>query len=77
MSSIILTPDQVQVLNESADAIVVLDPSGKVVGKIARSQPDPHFSDEDIAAAKAALRAPGPRHTTAEVLARLRALERS
>jgi hypothetical protein len=73
MSSIVLTPDQVEVLKRSQTPVTVVDTNGKTLSQIARRW----FSEERIADAKRRINEPEPSFTTAEVLEHLRSLERS
>lgn len=71
MSSIVLTPDQTEILNRSATPVVVVDANGKTVGQVARRW----FSAERIADAERRINEPEESFTTAEVLEYLRSLE--
>jgi hypothetical protein len=77
MADLILSDAQAKIVVATGSALSVRDESGHLLGYLSPLQKDPHFSDDDIEAAKAALREPGPRFTTAQVLEHLRSLEPS
>jgi hypothetical protein len=77
MTQIILDSTQAQIFVQARDQIQFCDADGNLLGVLAPATkpdaPDDIFTPEEIAAAKRALAAPGPRRTTKEVLERLRA----
>jgi hypothetical protein len=73
MSEIILSAEQARIVETATATVAVRNPDGHVIAYL--SPPD-GFSDEDIAAAKAAIASDQPRYTTSEVLEHLRSLER-
>lgn len=75
MTRIILTAEQIDLLAKSQGPIVFVDATGRQVAEAQASRKSKYFSDERIADAKARLKTDGPGITTAELLAKLRALE--
>ena len=73
MSNIVLTPEQLQVLNQSAGPVVVVDSNGKTVGQVTRRW----FSDREIADAERRIHDKEPSYTLEEVFEHLRSLEPS
>jgi hypothetical protein len=82
MPQIILDSTQAQIVIHARDPIRVCDANGNLLGVLAPAESDKpketssgrDFSDEEIEAAKRSRDTPGPRSTTQEVLARLRAM---
>jgi hypothetical protein len=77
MADLISSNSQAQIVVATGSAVPVRDETGKLLGYLSPVRHDPHFSDDDIEAAKAALREPGPRFTIEQVLEHLRSLEPS
>lgn len=73
MTEIIATNDQAAIISQSAFPIVLRDAAGKLLGKVIRWSDDV-FSPDDLAEIKRRAVQPGPRYTTAELLAHLRTL---
>jgi len=71
MPDLVLTDAQAQVIAKAAGNVVLRDSSGRHLGYVSRG-----FTAKDIAEAKRRLATPGPRYTTAEVMARLQELDR-
>ena len=72
MTQVILNHDQSSTVRCAAGIVEILDESGILVGYVTRP---PLFTPEEIAEAERRVASSGPWHTTAEVLAHLRALE--
>lgn len=72
MVQIVVTPDQAKQLAEASDSVELIDSQGNRLGFFARS-----FLAQDIALARARAASNEPRHTTDQVLERLRSLERA
>ena len=72
MTHVILNHDQASAVRSASGIVEILDESGILVGYVARP---PLFTPDEIAEAERRATSPGPWHTTAEVLAHLRALE--
>jgi len=71
----VLSNAQAEVVFASEDKVSVRDEKGKLLGYFSPVSRDPHFSDADIEAAKAALRAPGPRYLLSDIIAHLNSFE--
>lgn len=65
---LVVDDEQAKVIHEAPDAIEVRDRSGHHLGYMS-----PGFTAEDIAIAQARRKSDEPRHTTEQVLGRLRA----
>lgn len=72
MSQILLNDDQANVVRQATDPVELCDRSGILLGYVTRKV---IATPEEIAEARRRLNSDGPWHTTAEVLARMRALE--
>jgi hypothetical protein len=70
MSQIVLTDKQAKIVAESSGNVVIRDAQGRHLGYLSHG-----FTAKDIAEAQRRLAAPGPRYSTAEVLARLQELD--
>jgi hypothetical protein len=79
MPEIVLSDQQASILMAATGPVAVRRPDGTFVGWVSSHQPTPAspFTPEEMAAAEAAARGPGPWYTTQEVLAHLRTLDRS
>ena len=73
MTEIILTEEQSALLAKAPGRVAVRDPKGNLVGHLEHFYPP--LSPEEIAELKRRAAAPGPRYTSAQVQARLRALQ--
>ena len=81
MTQITLTTDQALLLGSAESTLLVRDPSGQVVGVMAKSIQasvplKDAFTAEEIASAEREAQTTMQRHTTAEVLQRLDSLAR-
>ena len=74
MIEIVATDEQARTLATSTFPVIVKDASGKVLGQLVSLPQDDDFTAEEIAEIKKRAGRPGPRFTTAEVLAHLRSL---
>ncbi|TWU49032.1 hypothetical protein Poly51_49360 [Rubripirellula tenax] len=72
MVKVVATNDQAKLLAESNESVEFVDANGKRLGTLMRPP-----SDEDIRIAKERIAGDGKRHTTDEVVTRLRSLEQS
>lgn len=70
MVQLVLTDEQARVLAESGGDVVLRDSAGRHLGYVSQG-----FSAKDIAEAQRRLATPGPRLSTAEVLAKLQGLD--
>ena len=70
MTQLILDDEQVETIAQALGTLELCDQRGNILGYVA-----PRASQEEIAEAKRRLTIDGPRHTTQQVLARLKALE--
>jgi hypothetical protein len=82
VNEIILSAEQAAMLALAEGWVAVRHPDGRLLGWIETCQgfvtpEDPVFTDEQVAAAELRELTPGPVRTTQEVLARLRAIDRS
>ncbi len=75
MLELILSPSQVEIAIGTSTPLPVRDSQGKFLGYFNPVVRNSAFTEADVEAVKAALRAPGPRKTTAEVLEHLKSLE--
>jgi len=73
MIQIMIDETTAKAISEAADQIELVDPNGNRVGVCSASLPEPLFTDEDIALAKQALAAPGPRRPFSETIRKLEA----
>ncbi|MFO0809233.1 MAG: hypothetical protein U0746_11450 [Gemmataceae bacterium] len=73
MNYIQLTDEQFEACKEMGDEVQVRSPGGAVLGSI--SAMPPYVTPEFIADAVRRAKAPGPRYTTEQVIARCRALD--
>lgn len=71
MVQIVLNNEQARRLAESDDTVVFVDPEGHVLATL-----DGTFSPEEVQAAERRAGSRGPWHSTDEVIAHLRSLER-
>jgi uncharacterized protein YmfQ (DUF2313 family) len=70
MPEVILTAEQVRIVNQANGPVIVRDENGTILGRI-----EPEISPEMIQELKHRAATPGPRYTGAQVQARLRALQ--
>lgn len=75
MTQIVLTPEQLRILQSADQMVSICRPDGSIAGIMALTPKEPIFTPEEIAAAEKNAESDGPWHTTKEVLDRLRALQ--
>lgn len=75
MTQIVLTAEQLDLLNSAKGQVLLVNPDGVTVGRAASQKHSAsRFTPEEIAAAEAKVGQDGPYVTTAELLARLKKL---
>lgn len=78
MIQIVLTPEQISLINSTEGPVVLVDGQGKTVGQVGAPQFAPsRFSPERLAAAEARIGKEGPGISTAELLGKLERLKPS
>ena len=70
MPEVILTTEQVRIVNQANGRVIVRDANGTILGRI-----QPEITPELIQELKRRAATPGPRYTGTQVQARLRALQ--
>jgi hypothetical protein len=77
MTQIMLTPEQLKILESASKMVTVCRPDGSVAGIMALTPKEPIFSPEEIAAAEKIAESEGPWYSTKEVLERLKTQQRA
>ena len=70
MPHIVVDDEQARIISQSTESVEIRDSSGRRLGYVAVG-----FTDEDVTIARQRMASDEPRHTTEQVLDRLRSLE--